>query len=94
MLPNPQIPTVNLNEVKISLDVLKYIPEESATFYQFIPLQIKDGVLEVGMVDPENIEAKDVLQFISSTNNLPFKVFRISKEDLEIYRTGFGNEDR
>jgi type IV pilus assembly protein PilB len=83
MLPNPQIPTINLNEVKISLDVLKYIPEESASFYQFIPLQIKDGVLEVGMVDPENIEAKDVLQFISSTNNLPFKVFRISKEDLD-----------
>lgn len=83
MLPNPIIPTISLNDVKISLDVLKYIPEESAVFYQFIPIQIKDGVLEVGMVDPENIEAKDVLQFISSTNNLPFKVFRMSKEDLD-----------
>jgi type IV pilus assembly protein PilB len=83
MLPNPQIPTINLDDIKLSLEVLKYIPEESAMFYQFIPLQIKDGVLEVGMVDPENIEAKDVLQFISSTNNLPFKVFRISKEDLD-----------
>jgi len=83
MLPNPQIPTVNLSDIKVSPEVLQYIPEESAAFYQFIPLQIKDGVLEVGMVDPENIEAKDVLQFISTANNLPFKVFRISKEDLD-----------
>lgn len=83
MLPNPQIPTADLNGVKVLPDVLKFIPEESANFYQFVPIQVKDGVLEVGMVDPENIEAKDVLQFISTTNNIPFKVFRISKESLE-----------
>jgi len=80
---NPQIPTANLNGAKVPLEVLKYIPEESAAFYQFIPLQIKDGILEVGMVDPDNIEAKDVLQFISTTNNIPFKVFRLSKADLD-----------
>src|SRR5680860_372589 len=83
MISNPQIPTVNLNQIKISLDVLKYIPEDSANFYQFIPIQINDGVLEVGMVNPEDIEAKNVLQFISSTHNLPFKVFKVSKEDFD-----------
>ncbi|MCX6712592.1 MAG: GspE/PulE family protein [Candidatus Vogelbacteria bacterium] len=83
MAPNPQIPTFALNGAKIPLDVLKYIPEESASFYQFVPLRIIEGILEVGMVDPENIEAKDVLQFIGSTNNLPFKVFRLSKEDFD-----------
>jgi len=82
-VPNPQIPIFTLEGAKVPLEVLKYIPEESATFYQFVPLGITDGILEVGMVDPENIEAKDVLQFISSTNNLPFKVFRITKEDLD-----------
>lgn len=80
---NPQIPTASLEGTKVSLDVLKYIPEESAAFYKFVPLGVKDGVLEVGMVDPENIEAKDVLQFIGSTNDLPFKVFRISQADFE-----------
>jgi type IV pilus assembly protein PilB len=83
MFPNPQIPVFNLSGAKVPLDVLKYIPEESAFFYQFVPLGLNDGVLEVGMVDPDNIEAKDVLQFIGSTNNLPFKIFRISKPDFD-----------
>lgn len=80
---NPQVPTVALNGKKVSPEVLKYIPEESSFYYQFIPLDIKDGVLEVGMVDVDNMEAKDALQFIATKNGLPYKIFKISKEDFE-----------
>jgi type IV pilus assembly protein PilB len=48
-----------------------------------IPLAVKDGILEVGMVDPENLEARDALNFISSKNNLPFKLFLITEKDFE-----------
>lgn len=96
--PNPQIPTFNLNGAKVSLDALKFIPAESAAFYQFVPLGIKDGILEVGMVDPDNTEARDVLQFISTTNNIPFRIFRISKGDfdsiLEEYKGLSGTVDQ
>jgi type IV pilus assembly protein PilB len=40
-------------------------------------------VLEVGMVDPDNITARDALNFISSRVNLPFKIYVISEADFE-----------
>jgi type IV pilus assembly protein PilB len=64
-------------------EILKYIPEESATYYKFVPLGVKDGVLEVGIVDPDNIEARDALQFISARVNKPFKIFLILEDDFE-----------
>ncbi|HZS42637.1 MAG TPA: GspE/PulE family protein [Candidatus Paceibacterota bacterium] len=78
-----QIPVRNLGGQEIPFEILKYIPEESALHYKIIPLAVKDGVLEVGLVEPDNIEARDALNFISSKNNLPFKIFVVSEEDFE-----------
>ncbi|MEI6042012.1 MAG: GspE/PulE family protein [bacterium] len=77
-----KIPTRELDGKDIAFDVLKYIPEESANHYKIIPLGISDGVLEVGIVDPENIEARDALNFISNKTNMPFKIFLISEDDF------------
>ncbi len=77
-----QIPTRNLVGQEIPYDVLKYIPEESALHYKLIPIAFKDGVLEVGLVDPDNIEARDALNFISAKLDTPFKVFLISESDF------------
>ncbi|OHA59816.1 MAG: hypothetical protein A2589_03180 [Candidatus Vogelbacteria bacterium RIFOXYD1_FULL_46_19] len=76
------IPVAQLNGNRISFDILKFIPEDAAGYYKFIPLDFKDGVLQVGMVDPDNIEARDALQFIASKSNLPFKIFLISEENF------------
>lgn len=77
------IPSRTVGDQEIPFEVLKYIPEESAFHYKIIPLDVKDGVLEVGLVDPDNIEARDALNFISSRINLPFKVFVISEDDFQ-----------
>lgn len=77
-----EIPTKSIGNERIPFDVLKYISEEAASYHKLIPVGIVDGVLEVGMVDPENIEARDALQFISSKFDLPFKIFLISEEDF------------
>ena len=74
----------SVGDEQIPYDILKYVPEESATYYKFIPLAFVDGVLEVGIVDPENIEARDALQFISSRLRVPFKMFLVSLEDFEV----------
>jgi type IV pilus assembly protein PilB len=63
--------------------VLSYIPEESARHYQFVPLAAASGALEVGILDPDNIEALDALQFISSRVGMPYKLFLISRTDFE-----------
>ncbi len=77
------VPVRTLGDTKIPYDVLKYIPQESAEHYRFAPLAIVDGVLEVGMVDPEEIQGIDALNFIGRATGMPFKVFRISVADFD-----------
>ncbi|MBI4087990.1 type II/IV secretion system protein [Candidatus Kaiserbacteria bacterium] len=88
-------PTRTLGDSKIPYDILKYVPEESAVHYRLAPLGVTDGVLEVGMIDPQDIEGVDALNFITRTSGMPFKIFRITEEDFErilsMYR-GLGGE--
>jgi type IV pilus assembly protein PilB len=72
------IPAAKIESSSVPFEVLKYIPEESALHYQLVPLDVKDGVLEVGMVNPDDMDAREALQFISSQSGLPFKIFLIS----------------
>lgn len=76
------LPTRSLADTKVSFEVLRYIPEESAAHYKLIPLSVHEGMLEVGIVDPDNIEARDALTFISSKIGLPYKIFIISEIDF------------
>jgi len=77
------VPTRDLGEEEVPFNVLKVVPEESAVHYRLAPLGIKDGVLEVGLVEPDNISARDALNFISSKAGLPFKIFLISEDDFK-----------
>lgn len=77
------IPTKKVNIKELSFNILKYIPEDSARHYNFAPFGLKEGVLEVGITDPENIQGIDALQFISNKLGIPFKIFLISKKDYE-----------
>ena len=76
------IPSKSLEGQDVPFDILKYVPEESAVYYKFAPISLKDGVLEVGIVDPDNIEARDALNFISTKIDLPFKLVLISEKDF------------
>ena len=68
---------------QVLFDTLKKIPEEAARHYRFVPLSERDGFLEVGVVDPADIDAQRALQFIVSRTNLPVKTFIISEDDFE-----------
>jgi type IV pilus assembly protein PilB len=84
------IPTVNLEERVIPSNILEYIPEETAKHYKFVPLDYVDSTLHIGVVDPDNIEARDALQFIASRLAIPYKIFLITEEDyakaIEMYK--------
>ncbi len=90
-----QVPIKKVEVNDMSFDVLKYISEDSATHYRFVPLELKDNVLSVGVVDPSNTQAMDALQFISANLGMPFKIFLITKSTyesiLETYK-GLGNQ--
>lgn len=79
-----QLPTRIFSENdKIDPNVLKYVQEDSARHYKILPLAVTDGVLEVGIADPEQLTAIDALNFISAKNKLPYKLVLILERDLE-----------
>ncbi len=79
----------------IPKEVLGLIPEESARHYKIIPISTSDNVLEIGAVNPDEIEIRDVLNFLSSKTEMPHKIFLISNADfekvLDMYK-GLGDE--
>jgi type IV pilus assembly protein PilB len=77
------IPTRKINLKSFNFDVLKYIPQDSSEHYNFVPIGMADGVLEIGVIEPDNIEAMNALQFIASKLNTPFKLFLISNTDFK-----------
>src|SRR3989344_8366628 len=79
IIPTREIPA----DHKISADILNYVSRNSVTYYQFVPIGQADGVLEVGMLDPNNLEARDALQFIASKLGLPYKIFQISQASFD-----------
>ncbi|KKU05110.1 MAG: type II secretion system protein E [Candidatus Giovannonibacteria bacterium GW2011_GWB1_45_9b] len=89
------IPSKSLDGARVHFDVLKYVPEDSARTYKFAPLGVKEGVLEVGIIDPSDLDAREALQFIASRVNMPFRVYLISipdyKQVLDEYK-GLGGE--
>jgi len=77
------LPTRALGEGSVPFDILRYVPEESARHYRFAPLGITDGALDVGITDPDNLEARDALTFISAKIGMPYKIFLIAETDFE-----------
>lgn len=79
-----------LEDRTIPYEILNYIPEDSARHYKFVPLEIKAGVLYIGITEPDNIGARDALNFITAKSSIVYKLFLISEEDynraMEMYK--------
>ncbi len=84
------MPVRSIADASVPFQVLDYIPEDSASHYRFAPIGLKDGVLEVGIVDPDNMEARDALNFLAAKKNIPYKMFLITIDDftkiIEMYK--------
>jgi len=84
------LPYIKADTKNVFSEALKYIPEEAARQYKFIPLSFADGVLSIGVTEPENMETMNALQFISVKLGVPFKIFLVSPSDftkvLESYK--------
>ncbi len=84
------MPVRSIADASVPFEALDYIPEESASHYRFAPIGLKEGVLEVGIVDPDNMEARDALNFLAAKKNIPYKMFLISVDDfakvIEMYK--------
>lgn len=77
------IPLKTVSPDNISLKILETIPEESAKYYKMIPLNKKEDHLEVGMVYPENVKAKEALEFLTRQANFTYDVFLITPSNFD-----------
>ncbi|HSE56662.1 MAG TPA: GspE/PulE family protein [Candidatus Paceibacterota bacterium] len=77
-----RIPYKKVSATEVPSEVLRYIEEDAARHYKFVPIAFSDGVLSVGVTEPDNIETMNALQFISAKLGVPFKIFLIAEQDL------------
>lgn len=76
---------------KIPQDVLSVISEESAAHYRIIPFQLKDGVLDVGVHDPEDLQVREVLNFITARQGVTFRLHFMLDSDIDAALSRYEN---
>ena len=87
-----QLPTYRLSEhEKIEPSVLRYLSEDSARHYKMLPLALRDGVIEVGITDPDDLSALDALNFIAAKERVPYKLVLLLERDLAVGLTLYEN---
>lgn len=78
-----QVPSFTPPEgFSIKQEILNYIPEDSASHYRMMPLMVEDDVLVVGTSNPDNLQMREALNFISTKNNLPYRLVYMLDEDI------------
>lgn len=77
------IPTKTVSISEISEELLKIIPEETAKTYKVIPLSMDGQALIVGMVNPEDEKAQQVLRFIAKQQRVSLGAYIITPTDLK-----------
>ena len=78
-----KIPFKKIRPEDVSLEILEQIPEETASFYQMVPLAKKENVLEIGMVYPEDLSAQEALSFLARRGEFSYQVFLITETNFK-----------
>ncbi|MBL7156302.1 MAG: type II/IV secretion system protein [Candidatus Pacebacteria bacterium] len=78
---NIKIPLKKVFPEDVSLKVLELIPEDSAKYYKMMPLAREDSVVEIGMVYPEDLKAREALKFLARQGKFSYKIYLITLSD-------------
>src|SRR6266699_826362 len=65
------VPSINLKYYEIDPNVIKLIPQDTASRYQVVPLSRVGSVLTIAMTDPTNVFAMDDIKFMTGFNVEP-----------------------
>ena len=77
--------------IKSEREALRYIPVDSAKHYHIVPLRFDEGgILEIGAIDPEDLDVVGALNFIATKEGIEYRVIQITEEvfnrEIERYR--------
>lgn len=85
------VPLADLAGKTIPPNILREITEEAATFYQFVPIDRKDDILDIGMLNPDDFKSQEALRFIAQNKKFKTRIFLVTATDfknvLKQYRT-------
>lgn len=78
-----QVPAFTIPEgFSVTQDTLNYVPQDSAVHYRVVPLGIEDGLLLVGANNPDDLQMREALNFISAKNNIPYRLYYLLDADI------------
>lgn len=78
-----KIPLRVVSADDISLKILDIIPEESAKYYKMVVLSRDGDNLEIGMVYPDDLNAREALEFLARRSKFTYQVFLITPSNFE-----------
>lgn len=93
-----KLPYVDLSDREIKKSAIEIVPVESAKTYLFAPFEIDQDkkIVKIAMIDPENLEALEALEFLTESKGLSSEIYVASKEGLfsalKIYELGLSQE--
>ncbi len=96
------VPSIQLEDVEVSEEILQLIPKEVAQKHSAIPIDRHGNTLVVAMSDPSNIYAMDDIKFltgfnvevvVSSEGSIQSVLDQYYDEDVEPVLDGFSDED-
>ena len=70
---------IDLSEYPVSDEALRLIPKEIAEKEEFIPIEVEEDILSIGVTNPSNITAVD--RVVNITKNYP-KVFLVDPDSF------------
>ncbi|OGI27599.1 MAG: hypothetical protein A2359_04725 [Candidatus Moranbacteria bacterium RIFOXYB1_FULL_43_19] len=75
--------SINWENVNISPEIINLVPYEAAKKYRFVPLE-KDGqTLRVGVVEMDDIEVQNALQFLAEKNQISVEMIKVSESEFK-----------
>jgi type IV pilus assembly protein PilB len=77
-----RLPLIDLQQTEPDPEAFKEISEDVAGFYRVVPFAVGGGVLKVGILDPEDINALEALKFIAADKGLKLEKYVISYRDF------------
>lgn len=78
-----QVPAFAIPEgFSVKQEVLTYIPQESAVHYRATPLFLEDDVLVIGTSNPDDLQMREALNFISTKYNKPYRLVYMLDEEV------------
>src|SRR3989344_4505555 len=73
----------SVEATEVPLKILDLIPEDSAKYYRMVPLGVKAGKFEIGMVYPEDARAQEALQFLARRGKFSYEISLIAPSTFE-----------